>query len=79
MVIKHAQNRMLGLPANFHDGASIDSTSLRCEAIKLLEKAWNEGALVEAQIGSKRKRGAEMEDVDLGRTRRKRVVKTSKY
>ncbi|KAK1248316.1 hypothetical protein MKX08_006536 [Trichoderma sp. CBMAI-0020] len=77
MVIKHAQNRMRGLQVDFRDGASIDSTSLRCEVINLLKVAWSRGDLVEAQIGSKRKRGAETEDEDFGETQR--VVKALKY
>ncbi|KAL7917341.1 hypothetical protein ACQKWADRAFT_306991 [Trichoderma austrokoningii] len=83
MVIKHAQNRMFGEPATLHHGASINSTTLRCEAAGLLKQAWEDGKLVEAQVGSKRKRGAKIEKpckehskekVGLRRSRRGRDV-----
>jgi hypothetical protein len=94
MVIKHAQNRMVGLPANSHSRASIDSKSLRFEVISLLKEAWNTGALLEVRKKKKNgergesksvkkgqtlKRVHSEEDVGLRRSRRKRAVKTSQF
>lgn len=48
MVIKHAQSRMLGLPATHFNGSFISSKKLRCEVISRLRMAWTDGMMLEA-------------------------------
>lgn len=48
MVIKHAQSRMLNLPATHFNSSFTSSKKLRCEVISRFRMAWTDGTMLEA-------------------------------